>query len=315
MQASTFTLATPDGVSLFVYRWLPDGPPKAVVQIAHGLAEHAARYARVAEALTRAGYAVYADDHRGHGRTARTPAELGLFALRDGWKKCIDDLWLLNRRIAADHPGLPIVLLGHSLGSFMAQYFISEHGDALAAAVLSASNGKPPPIAPFGLLLARLERLRLGQRGHSPLMQALFFGAFNKPFKPARTPFDWLSRDTAEVDKYIADPLCGFELTVQLYIDLLEGLRDAAMPGRQARIPKDLPIYIFNGSRDPVSDNIDQLLSAYRVAGIKQVVHKVYADGRHESLNETNRDAVTRDLIAWLDGVIGRRRSVTSSSG
>ena len=238
MQASTFTLATADGVSLFVYRWLPDGPPKAVVQIAHGLAEHAERYARVAEALTRAGYAVYADDHRGHGRTAQTPDDLGLFAERNGWKKCIDDLWLVNRRIAADHPDVPIVLLGHSLGSFMVQYFISEHGDGLAAAVLSASNGKPPPIAPIGLLLARLERLRLGQRGHSPVMQALFFGAFNKPFKPARTPFDWLSRDTAEVDKYIVDPLCGFESTVQLYIDLLEGLRETAQPSRQARIPK-----------------------------------------------------------------------------
>jgi len=315
MQVSTFTLAMPDGVSLFVYRWLPDAPPKAVVQIAHGLAEHAARYARVAEALTRAGYAVYADDHRGHGRTARTPDELGLFAERDGWKKCIDDLWLINRRIAADHPGVPIVLLGHSLGSFMVQYFISEHGDALAGAVLSASNGKPPPIAPIGLLLARLERLRLGQRGHSPVMQALFFGAFNKPFKPARTPFDWLSRDTAEVDKYIADPLCGFESTVQLYIDLLEGLRETANPSRQVRIPKDLPIYIFNGSRDPVASNIGQLIDAYRAAVIKQVVHKVYPDGRHESLNETNRDAVTRDLIAWLDGVIGQRRSATSSSG
>ena len=315
MQASTFTLATPDGVSLFVYRWLPDGPPKAVVQIAHGLAEHAARYARLAEALTGAGYAVYADDHRGHGRTAKTPAELGLFAERDGWKKCIGDLWLINRRIAADHPGVPIVLLGHSLGSFMAQYFISEHGDALAAAVLSASNGKPPPIAPIALMLARFERLRLGQRGHSPLMQALFFGAFNKPFAPARTPFDWLSRDPAEVDKYIADPLCGFESTVQLYIDLLEGLRDTAHPGRQARIPKNLPIYIFNGSRDPVGDNIDQLLSAYRAAGIRQVVHKVYPDARHETLNETNRDEVTRDLIAWLDGVVPQRRSAISSSG
>jgi len=315
MQASTFTLATADGVSLFVYRWLPDGPPKAVVQIAHGLAEHAVRYARVAEALTRAGYAVYADDHRGHGRTAQTPDDLGFFAERDGWQKCIDDLWLINRRIAADHPGVAIVLLGHSLGSFMVQYFISEHGDALAAAVLSASNGKPPAIAPIGLLLARLERLRLGQRGHSPVMQALFFGAFNKPFKPARTAFDWLSRDTAEVDKYIADPLCGFESTVQLYIDLLEGLRETAQPSRQARIPKDLPIYIFNGSRDPVSDNIGQLIEAYRAAGIRQVVHKVYPDARHETLNETNRDAVTRDLIAWLDGAVGRRRSATSSSG
>ena len=134
-------------------------------------AEHAERYARAAEELSRAGYAVYANDHRGHGRTARTPAELGLFAERDGWTKCIEDLCVLNRRIASEHPGLPIVLLGHSLGSFMTQYFISEHGETLAAAVLSGSNGKPPPIAAVGLLLARLERLRLGQRGHSPLMQ------------------------------------------------------------------------------------------------------------------------------------------------
>jgi alpha-beta hydrolase superfamily lysophospholipase len=122
--------------------------------------------------------------------------------------------------VASEHPGLPIVLLGHSLGSFMTQYFISEHGETLAAAVLLGSNGKPLPIAAVGLLLARLERLRLGQRGHSLVMQALFFGAFNKPFEPARTPFDWLSRDNAEVDKYIADPLCGFESTVQLYIDV-----------------------------------------------------------------------------------------------
>jgi alpha-beta hydrolase superfamily lysophospholipase len=120
---------------------------------------------------------------------------LGLFAERNGWTKCVEDLWLLNRRIASEHPGVPIVLLGHSLGSFMTQYFISEHGETLAAAALSGSNRKPPPIAAVGFLLARLERLRLGRRGHSPVMQALFFGAFNKPFEPARTPFDWLSRD------------------------------------------------------------------------------------------------------------------------
>src|SRR5271169_204129 len=118
MQASTFTLATPDGVSLFVYRWLPDGPPRAVVQIAHGLAEHAARYARVAEALCRAGYAVYADDHRGHGRTATTTGDLGYFAESDGWNRCVNDLWQLNQQIRADFPQAPIAILGHSLGSF-----------------------------------------------------------------------------------------------------------------------------------------------------------------------------------------------------
>jgi alpha-beta hydrolase superfamily lysophospholipase len=302
VQATTFTLETPDGISLFVYRWLPEKPLKAVVQIAHGWAEHAARYARVAEALCREGYAVYSNDHRGHGHTARTPAELGFFAEHDGWNKCVDDLWRLNQRIGTDHPGAPIVTFGHSMGSFMVQQFISEHGDAIAGAVLSGSNGKPPAFAPFALLLARLERWRVGARGKSTLMQALSFGAFNKRFEPVRTPFDWLSRDPVEVDKYIADPLCGgFESTVQLYIDILVTFINVARPSRQARIPKKLPIYIFRGSRDPVGGNINQLLEAYRVAGLEEVTYKSYPDGRHESLNEINRDEVTRDLIAWLD--------------
>ena len=216
----------------------------------------------------------------------------------------------LNRRIAADHPGLPIVLLGHSLGSFMSKFHLRTRQGARCRSALCLER-QAAAYRAGGLLLARLERLRLGQRGRSPLMQALFFGAFNKPFAPARTPFDWLSRDTAEVDKYIADPLCGFDSTVQLYIDILRGVRETAKPSRQARIPKTLPIYVFNGSRDPVSDNIDQLLDAYRTAGLRQVVHKVYSDGRHESLNEINRDVVTRDLIVWLDGVIDRGRHIS----
>ena len=308
MQASTFMLEAPDGVSLFVYRWLPDGPAKAVVQIAHGLAEHAGRYARLAEALCAAGYAVYADDHRGHGRTAGTPADLGVLAERDGWNTCVDDLWRLTLRIGADHPGLPIVLLGHSMGSFMAQQLITEHGEVLAAAVLSGTNGKPPPIAPIGLLLAHIERLRAGPRGRSPVMRALFFGAFNKPFRPARTEFDWLSRDETEVDKYVADPLCGFEATTGLYIDMLRGLAEIAKPARQARIPKSLPIYIFHGSRDPVAVNVGQLLDAYRSAGLRNVTYKVYVDGRHECLNDINRDEVTRDLVSWLDATVARGR-------
>ncbi len=306
-RSADFTLTAPDDTALFVYRWLPETPPKAVVQIAHGLAEHAGRYARLAQALTAAGYAVYAGDHRGHGRTARTPAELGFFAEREGWGKCLEDLWQLNRRIAADHGNLPIVLLGHSLGSFMTQQFISEHGEALAGAVLSASNGKPPPIAALGRLIARFERLRLGPRGHSALLHALGFAAFNKPFEPARTPFDWLSRDAGEVDKYIADPLCGFDASVQLWIDVLDALGGLATPARLARIPKGLPIYVIAGSRDPVSANtkgLEQLLTAYRAAGLGRVTHRFYAEARHEPFNEINREEVTRDLLAWLDGAI-----------
>jgi len=153
------TLSAADGVQLFVYHWLAEAPPRGVVQIVHGMAEHGGRYARLASALTADGYAVYAGDHRGHGRTARGPDEQGFFAEREGWRKCIDDLWLLNRHIAVDHPGLPIVLLGHSMGSFMAQDFISQHGDALAGVVLCGSNGKPPPLAMAGRLIARIERL------------------------------------------------------------------------------------------------------------------------------------------------------------
>jgi alpha-beta hydrolase superfamily lysophospholipase len=306
MQAATFALEAPDGVSLTVHRWLPDTPPKAAVQIAHGLAEHAARYARLAEALCGVGYAVYADDHRGHGLTAKTPADLGFLASHGGWNACLGDLRQLTERIAAEHSGVPVVLMGHSLGSFMVQQFIGQHGAGLAGAVLSGTNGKPPAIAGIGALLARFERLRLGARGRSALLNTMLFGAFNKPFEPARTPFDWLSRDRAEVDKYIADPLCGFAASVQLYIDMLGGVSAASKASCQAGIPKALPIYIFNGSRDPVSANVAQLLAAYRAAGLTNVTHKVYPDARHETLNEINREEVTQDLIAWLDAAVAK---------
>lgn len=299
-------LASPDGVRLYVHRWLPENSPKAVVQIAHGMAEHGGRYARLAAALTAAGYAVYANDHRGHGRTARAAEDLGFITHRDGWRKWVDDLWLLNRRIAADHPGVPIILLGHSMGSFLAQQFISEHGESLAGVVLSGSTGKPTPLAIAGRLIARVERLRLGPRGRSPLLHALAFGPMNRAFEPVRTPFDWLSSDAAEVDNYAADPMCGnFRASVQLWIDLLDGWGHLSKPSSIARIPKRLPIYIIGGRRDPVSGNskgLEKLVAVYRNAGLERVTHRFYPEARHELFNEINRDEVTRDLIAWLDG-------------
>jgi alpha-beta hydrolase superfamily lysophospholipase len=313
MQSSNFTLAAPDGVEIYVYRWLA-ASPKAIVQIAHGLAEHAGRYARLAETLTAAGFTVYANDHRGHGRTARTPQELGFFAERDGWTKCLDDMLLLTQRIAADHPGLPIVLLGHSMGATLAEGFMGKHDSLLAGVVLSGGNGKPTALAAVGRLIARIERLRLGPRGRSNLLSALTFEAFNKKFAPTRTAFDWLSRDTAEVDKYVADPLCGFPATVQLWIDLLGGWAEVSRASYRAGVRhgvpiKDLPIYVISGSRDPVSGNTRQIelwLADYRAAGHKEVEHRFYADARHELFNETNRDQVTGDLIAWLERVIAR---------
>ena len=305
MSGSEFELRADDGLSLLARRWLPEDRPRAVVQIAHGLAEHSARYARLAAALNAAGYAVYANDHRGHGPKAAA-ADLGHFADEKGWDKVVGDLWTMNRLIAAEQPGVPIVFLGHSLGSFLGQDFVARHSDALAGAVFSGSSGKPPAIATVGGIVARAERLRLGKRGKSPLIDSMWFGAYNKPFSPPRTAFDWLSRDEKEVDAYVADPYCGFQFTTQLAVDVLDALPGLLSPARLARIRKDLPIYIFSGEADPVGANLKGLIADLRAAGFTKLTTRVYPRARHETLNETNREEVTRDLIDWLDGAVGK---------
>ena len=199
------------------------------------------------------------------------------------------------------------MLFGHSMGSFLGRRFVADHSDALAGAIFSGSSGKPPPIAALGRLIARVERLRLGPRGKSALLNQMMFGDFNKSFKPARTAFDWLSRDPAEVDRYVADPLCGFPFSTQLTIDLLDALAALADPASLAPIRKDLPIYVFSGEKDPVGANIESLIDAMKSAGFSRLTTRIYPGARHETLNETNRDEVTRDLIAWFDGVSPRR--------
>ena len=305
MPGSEFELRTDDGRSLLARRWLPEGRPRAVVQIAHGLSEHSARYARLAAALNAAGYAVYANDHRGHGPKA-APADLGHFADDGGWGKVVGDFWTMNRLIAKEQPGVPIIFLGHSLGSFLGQDFVAEHSDALAGAAYSGSSGKPPAIATLGRLIARAERLRLGKRGKSQLLGQMWFGAYNKPFAPARTEFDWLTRDEKEVDAYVADPYCGFPFSTQLAIDVLDALPSLSSPQSLARIRKDLPIYVFSGERDPVGANIQGLIDALKGAGFTKLTTRIYPGARHETLNETNREEVTRDLIDWLDAVVGK---------
>ncbi|MFN4164953.1 MAG: alpha/beta fold hydrolase [Ferrovibrio sp.] len=307
MTKPNLTLTSPaDGLVLQGYEWLPPDPGqcRAVVVIAHGMAEHAARYARFAAALNAAGFAVYAFDHRGHGHTARSVAELGHMADRDGWNRAVTDLAAACSLAQQRHPGKPLLLFGHSMGSFMAQQMLYQHGGLLAGCVLCASSGKPPPVAALGRLVARIERLHRGGRGISPLIQSLSFDAFNKRFQPARTEFDWLSRDAAEVDKYVADPFCGFPITVQSWIDFLDALSEMARPENQARIPKGLPVYVIAGRHDPVSGGgkgLQQLLDAYAAAGMTRVESRFYPEARHELLNETNRDDVTADIIGFFN--------------
>jgi alpha-beta hydrolase superfamily lysophospholipase len=303
MQSKTSTHSASDGTALHVYEWSPDEgtPVRAVMHIAHGMAEHAKRYERLAEELTKHGFVVYANDHRAHGKTAK-PGELG--HLDVGFDVLVRDLERLVTAEIDAHPGKPFVLFGHSMGSFMVQAALPDLSTRLAGAVLSASNGKPTPIAAAGRLVARAERLRVGPRGASPVIKALSFGAFNKMFAPNRTANDWLSRDAAEVDKYEADPLCGFDCSTSTWIALLDALGPLTSPEHQAKIRKDLPLYVFAGALDPVSEKtkgLRQLLDSYAKVGLTDVKHRFYEGGRHEMLNETNRDEVTRDLVAWLD--------------
>ena len=222
-----------DGCSRHVTAWLPEGPARAIVHISHGMGEHGARYARLAGVLTAAGFAVYANDHRGHGKTG-TEEDTGFFAAENGWQVVMDDLRDHIERERAAHPDTPLVLLGHSMGSFMVQQSMVDNADVIDAVVLSGTNGRPPAIARLGRLIARMERWRQGPRGLSPIIDAMSFQDFNKKFKPNRTGFDWLSRDEAEVDRYIADARCGFSCSNQLWIDLLDALDVITAPAFQA---------------------------------------------------------------------------------
>ena len=309
MNHSTFWLTANDHTRLYVNQWMPDGPPRAVVMISHGMAEHGGRYARLAQALCGAGYGVYALDQRGHGRTAEA-GTVGLYAETDGWNKVVGDLASLNQHIGQQHAGLPIILLGHSMGSYISQAYLLHHSASLHGAILSGSNFQPVALYRAAQIIARIERARQGLRGRSALIDFLSFGSFNKAFKPNRTAFDWLSRDPVEVDNYINDPLCGFRCTNQLWIDLLGGLQQISKVSNLAQIDPGLPILVMGGDCDPVSEGkrLKDLAHALREAGCQDVQLTLYPQARHEVFNETNRDEVTADLLAWLDQALALRR-------
>ncbi|MBJ2247786.1 alpha/beta hydrolase [Pseudomonas haemolytica] len=309
MNHSTFWLNANDRSRLYVNQWLPDGSPKALVMLSHGMAEHSGRYARLAEALCGAGYGVYALDQRGHGRTA-DEGTLGLYAEKDGWNKVVGDLASLNQHIGQQQPGVPIVLLGHSMGSYIAQAYLLHHSASLNGAILSGSNFQPVALYGAARVIARVERLRQGLRGRSALIEFLSFGSFNKAFKPTRTAFDWLSRDPAEVDTYINDPLCGFRCTNQLWIDLLGGLQQISKASNLSQIDPGLPILVMGGECDPVSEGkrLKSLAHALREAGCQNLQLNIYPQARHEVFNETNRDEVTADVLKWLDQALALRR-------
>lgn len=315
MRHHAFTLTAGDGLPLQINHWHAGQPPRAVVMVAHGMAEHGLRYARLGERLAGAGFDLYALDQRGHGRTAEQGV-LGHYADEGGWDKVVGDLASLNHHIRQQHPQAPIFLLGHSMGSYIGLAYLMGHSCSLQGAILSGSNYQSVALYRVARLIAAFERWRLGPKGRSRIIDRFAFGAFNKAFKPNRTAFDWLSRDPAEVDEYVADPLCGFICTTQLWCDLLDGLQRITSPDNLAQIDADLPLLVIGGERDPVSDGrrLADLAGALRQAGIRDVQLKTYPEARHELLNESNRDEVTDHLIDWLEQALSHGRQPVKES-
>ena len=308
MISESFTFKDKGDLEIFVYKWLPDENEevKGVVQIAHGMAETAARYESFASTLTKDGFIVYANDHRGHGKTAGEIEKLGDLG-EDGFNMMVENMHELNERIKEENMNLPVFLFGHSMGSFLTQRYICLYGSQLKGAIITGTCGKQGIIIDIGRLMAKGEIRKIGRCGKSNKLDKLSFGSYNNSFKPNRTGFDWLSRDNKQVDKYIDDPFCGTVFTAGFFYDFLSGLKSIADDIEIKNVPKDLPIYIFSGDKDPVGRNgkgVLKLVKTYKKQGIKDLTYKLYKDGRHEMLNETNKEEVMVDVIKWLNAHI-----------
>jgi len=301
MRPSDFTFHAVSGADLYVHGWVPDGDVRAIVQVSHGMQEHGARYEPVAAALCAKGFAVYAGDHRGHGKTA-ADGRLGHLG-PGGYMAVLADLHEVSEQVRARHPGAPLFLAGHSWGSFLAQAYIQRWGGELAGCVLSGTNGANP-LAGVGELLARaVVGVRGGDRT-AKLLETLSVGSFNKPFEPGATGKEWLSRDVAEVRKYVDDPLCGQPFPNSFFLEMLKLLNATWKPAAEGRIPRTLPVAMIAGAQDPVGmqgKGVRVLESRYRALGLKDVTCRLYEGARHEVFNETNRDEVLSDLAAWLE--------------
>ena len=312
MKSSTFTFTDQDGIEIFVYKFEPDIEPKAVVQITHGLAEHAKRYTRVAEYLCKEGYVCYANDARGHGRTAGDLTEATLAGNAgvlgpNGWKGVVNDIHELSMIIKKEQSNLPLFLIGHSWGAMLSQDYIQEWGSEINGCILSGTNGKIRALViKAGKVIIKGEIKKRGLTEPSQKMDDLNFKSNNHDWKKdeGATGFEWLSRDKEEVQKYIDDPWCGFVSPANLWLEFIYGMEKLYDSKNEQRVPKDLPIYFISGSLCPIGNKtkwVKAMINRFIKYGIEDVTYKFYEDTRHEIFNEINREEVFKDVINWLD--------------
>ncbi|GAB6089611.1 alpha/beta fold hydrolase [Spirochaeta dissipatitropha] len=291
-----------DGAALQAYRFDADSPCAVVIMV-HGLAEHGVRYTELADYLSRRRIASIAYDHRGHGKSLTASPGIGSFAPKNGWNVLLGDLQSVSDFVKKDFPDIPVFLLGHSMGSFLVRTHLALQKSRYSGVIISGTASDPGIAGRAGLLLARILCLMGASLKPSPLLNSLSFGAFNKAFAPAESDFDWLSRDSEEVAKYIHDNMCGFVPTAGLFRDMLAGLIESNSKRIITQTETDLPKLFFSGGSDPVGragKGFYRVLKVYRKCGHDLINAKLYPDGRHEMLHEVNRTEVYEDVVSWM---------------
>ncbi|MBC2397673.1 alpha/beta hydrolase [Clostridium tetanomorphum] len=305
MKSYEFNFKDGEGIKIHAYKWMPEESEiRAVVQLVHGMEESGARYERFARKLTKEGFAVYINDHRGHGKTACTREKLGYLGDGNGFNWLVADIKELNNIIKQEYKSVPIFLFGHSMGSFIVQKYVSLYGEEVKGIVLSGTNGKRGIELDFAILMAKYEMKKYRRKTRSRKLNNLCFFNCNKNFPNNKTEFDWLSRDEKEVEKYINDPLCGHVATTSFFYDLFTGIKNTYKKASVESVPKKLPIFILGGTMDPIGQNgkgVLRLYNMYKKMGMKNITCKLYEGGRHEMINETNREEVMKDIIYWLN--------------
>lgn len=283
---------------------IPDGPVRAVVQIAHGIAEHIDRYRDFMAYLAQNGFAVVGNDHLGHGKTITGEKDKGVFYPEDGWNHVVDDLVTLHDIMAEQYPGVKYVMFGHSMGSFLVRTYIVDHPDKYDMAIISGTGHQGKLLVGAGNLMAKNIIKKKGYDSDGTKLNDLSMGGYLKKIDNPRTPCDWLSRDAAQVDKYMADELCGFTAKAGLYGDMLKGVKYVTDMANIAKVKPDKPVYFMSGTADPVGDygkGVKKAYACFQKAGVKDLSLKLYEGGRHEMLNEINKDQVYQDILNWLN--------------
>lgn len=283
---------------------LPDGKPRAVIQIVHGIAEHINRYDDFMLFLANNGFAVAGDDHLGHGQSVTSPEELGFFDDENGWDRVVADVGTLREMMHGEFPDVPYIFFGHSMGSFLTRTFIIQNPDKYDAAIISGTGHQSKALVYSGLALGNAVVKLHGARADGKMLNDIAFGTYNRKIDFPMTDFDWLSRDYENVKKYIADPMCGFVCKASLYRDMLSGVKFVTDQSNIDKMSKEQPIYFMSGDSDPVGDygkGVDRAYKAFCKAGLHDVMIRLYPGGRHEMLNEINKDQVYQDILNWLN--------------